>query len=41
MNIEKTKGQRTRETILDEATRLATVVGLEGLSIGELARATG
>jgi AcrR family transcriptional regulator len=41
MNIEKTKGQRTREAILDEAARLATVVGLEGLSIGELARATG
>ncbi len=40
-NIEKTKGQRTREAILDEAARLATVVGLEGLSIGELARATG
>jgi AcrR family transcriptional regulator len=41
MNVEKTKGQRTREAILDEAARLATVVGLEGLSIGELARATG
>lgn len=41
LNLEKTKGQRTREAILDEAARLATVVGLEGLSIGELARATG
>ncbi len=41
VSIEKTKGQRTREAILDEAARLATVDGLEGLSIGELARATG
>jgi AcrR family transcriptional regulator len=39
--IEKTKGERTRAAILDEAARLATVDGLEGLSIGELARATG
>jgi AcrR family transcriptional regulator len=36
-----TKGERTREAILDEAARLATVDGLEGLSIGRLARATG
>jgi AcrR family transcriptional regulator len=36
-----TKGQRTRAAILDEAARLATVDGLEGLSIGGLARATG
>src|SRR5271165_4394238 len=36
-----TKGERTREAILHEAARLATVDGLEGLSIGQLARATG
>ncbi len=36
-----TKGERTRATILDAAARLATVDGLEGLSIGHLARATG
>jgi AcrR family transcriptional regulator len=36
-----TKGERTRAAILDEAARLATVDGLEGLSIGRLARATG
>jgi AcrR family transcriptional regulator len=36
-----TKGERTREAILDEAARLATVDGLEGLSIGKLAEATG
>ncbi len=36
-----TKGERTREAILDEAARLATVDGLEGLSIGRLAQATG
>ena len=41
MNDERTKGERTRAAILDEAARLATVDGLEGLSIGELARATG
>ncbi len=35
-----TKGERTREAILGEAARLATVDGLEGLSIGQLARAT-
>jgi AcrR family transcriptional regulator len=35
-----TKGERTRAAILDEAARLATVEGLEGLSIGDLARAT-
>jgi AcrR family transcriptional regulator len=37
----RTKGQRTRAAILDEAARLATVVGLEGLSIGGLANAIG
>ncbi len=38
---QQTKGERTRAAILDEAARLATVDGLEGLSIGQLARATG
>ena len=38
---EWTKGQRTRAAILDEAARLATVEGLERLSIGGLAGATG
>jgi AcrR family transcriptional regulator len=38
---EQTKGQRTRAAILDEAARLASVEGLEGLSIGGLATATG
>jgi AcrR family transcriptional regulator len=37
----RTKGERTRAAILDEAAQLATVDGLEGLSIGQLARATG
>jgi AcrR family transcriptional regulator len=36
-----TKGARTRAAILGEAARLATVNGLEGLSIGRLATATG
>ncbi len=36
-----TKGARTRAAILDEAARLATVNSLEGLSIGQLAAATG
>jgi len=40
-NASPTKGERTREAILDEAARLATVDGLEGLSIGQLARSTG
>jgi AcrR family transcriptional regulator len=34
-----TKGERTRAAILDEAARLATVVGLDGLTIGSLANA--
>ena len=38
---ELTKGERTRAAILHEAARLATVGGLEGLSIGGLAKATG
>jgi AcrR family transcriptional regulator len=37
----RTKGERTRAAILDEAARLASVVGLEGLSIGGLASASG
>jgi AcrR family transcriptional regulator len=37
----RTKGERTRAAILDEAARLATIVGLEGLSIGGLATAIG
>jgi AcrR family transcriptional regulator len=35
------KGDRTRAAILEEAARLATVDGLDGLSIGGLATATG
>ena len=34
-------GERTRRLILDTAVRLATVEGLDGLSIGKLADATG
>jgi len=41
MHSEGTKGERTRAAILDQASRLATEVGLEGLSIGQLAEATG
>ena len=37
----KTKGERTRHTILDAAAALATEEGLEPLSIGRLAEATG
>ena len=37
----RTKGERTRAAILDEAARLATIVGLEGLTIGGLASAIG
>jgi len=39
-NDEQTKGGRTRTAILDQAARLATVDGLEGLTIGHLALAT-
>jgi AcrR family transcriptional regulator len=39
--VTPTKGERTRAAILDEAARLATVLGLDGLSIGGLAKATG
>jgi AcrR family transcriptional regulator len=35
------KGARTRDSILEEAARLATVEGLDRLSIGQLAEATG
>jgi len=34
-------GDRTKRLILDTAVRLATVEGLDGLSIGKLAKATG
>src|SRR4051794_41477488 len=34
-------GERSRAAILDEAGRLATVEGIEGLSIGRLADAVG
>ena len=34
-------GQRSRRTILDAAAKLATVKGLEGLSIGQLAEHIG
>jgi AcrR family transcriptional regulator len=34
-------GERSRRTILDAAARLATVEGIEGLSIGHLANAIG
>ena len=36
----KTKGERTRHTILDTAAALATEEGLDPLSIGKLAEAT-
>jgi AcrR family transcriptional regulator len=34
-------GERSRHAILDAAARLATIEGIEGLSIGRLAEATG
>ena len=37
----RSDGERSRRAILDAATRLATVEGLEGLSIGRLAREIG
>jgi AcrR family transcriptional regulator len=37
----RSDGIRSREAILDEAARLATVAGLDGLSIGRLAAAVG
>jgi len=36
-----TKGERTRAFILDHATAIASRLGLEGLTIGSLAEATG
>ena len=36
-----TKGERTRAAILDHATAIASRLGLEGLTIGSLADATG
>ena len=36
----KTKGERTRAAILDEALRLVSKAGLDGLTIGTLADAT-
>jgi AcrR family transcriptional regulator len=36
-----TKGEQTRVAILDEALRVASKLGLEGLTIGGLAEATG
>jgi AcrR family transcriptional regulator len=38
---QRSDGIRSREAILDEAARLATVAGLDGLSIGRLAAAVG
>jgi AcrR family transcriptional regulator len=38
---ERSKGERTKSAILDEAARLATVEGLDGISIGGLAAVTG
>lgn len=38
---QRSKGQRTRAAILTEAARLATVDGLDGLTIGGLATAIG
>src|ERR1700704_5255030 len=37
----ETKGERTRAAILGEALRLVSKAGLEGLTIGTLADATG
>jgi len=36
-----TKGEKTRAAVLDEAVRIASKLGLEGLTIGSLAAATG
>src|SRR5262245_59359 len=41
MALAKTKGERTREAILDEGLRLVSKAGLDGLTIGTLAEATG
>jgi AcrR family transcriptional regulator len=37
----RSKGERTRATILDEALRIVSKAGLDGLTIGTLAEATG
>jgi AcrR family transcriptional regulator len=37
----QTKGERTRSAILDQALRLVSKAGLDGLTIGTLAEATG
>jgi AcrR family transcriptional regulator len=37
----KSKGERTRATILDEALKIVSKAGLDGLTIGTLADATG
>jgi AcrR family transcriptional regulator len=37
----RSDGERSRSAILDEAARLATVEGIQGLSIGRLAEAVG
>jgi AcrR family transcriptional regulator len=39
--LARTKGERTRATILDEALRIVSKAGLDGLTIGTLADATG
>jgi AcrR family transcriptional regulator len=41
MNAHTAKGERTRTAILDEALRLVSSAGLDGLTIGTLAEATG
>jgi AcrR family transcriptional regulator len=41
MNAQTAKGERTRTAILDEALRLVSKAGLDGLTIGTLAEATG
>ncbi|TAK83243.1 MAG: TetR/AcrR family transcriptional regulator [Betaproteobacteria bacterium] len=41
MNAQTAKGERTRAAILDEALRLVSKDGLDGLTIGTLAEATG
>jgi len=41
MSVQTTKGERTKAAILDEALRLVSRSGLDGLTIGTLADATG
>src|SRR4249920_892098 len=42
MRVDKlTKGEQTKAAILDEALQIASRLGLEGLTIGSLAEATG